>query len=157
MRWLPIDPAIGTRIFEVVSPWKDTPYMPGQQCVGVGVDCYRFVCAVLDGLYGTSTDLKEINIPHDICMHNPSKAKAGMRKILERYPHEILDGVDEVQSGDVVMTGQNDAPGHAMIALERSFWHQSGTKVCFTSRQGMTWPLVKICRPLNKESWICHS
>ncbi len=156
MKWLPVDPRIEARILQVVAPWTGTPYMSGQQMPGMGVDCYRFVCAVLDELYGEPNDLRKINIPHDTCMHNPSKAKAGMRKILERYPHEILQGVGEVQSGDIVVTGQNGAPGHAMIALNMSFWHQSGIKVCSTSRQGMEWPPVKICRPKNKESWICH-
>ena len=157
MRWVDIDPKIQERLEDVIMPWKGTPYMTGQQICGVGVDCVRFVCAVLDDLYGMRRQGVE-HMPYDTCLHNPEGARRVMKKVLSRYDHETLNTFRSVEPGDILMVGVNGAPGHAMIIGKRNqLWHQSGKSVVMTSAIFPVWKPVKLCRPKNKDLWICHS
>lgn len=139
------------RIFKA---WEGTPYMEGQQYPQAGVDCFRFVCAVLDTLEGRRTPLE--HIPADQAMHAPQTAVAAVRAVLRLYePYEIVtDGL--VAPGDVFITGQIGAgPGHAMIAGndQGELWHCPGPRkrVCRTGT-GIHGELHRIYRIKNKES-----
>lgn len=117
--------AVGPRLRAILDSWARTPYMEGCQGKGQGVDCVRFVAAVLDELYGfrrVPTD----RLPQDIALHRPRTARAAMRKILRVYePNEEVRGVT-LQPGDVVVVGEpSGGPGHAMIvgARKNTLWH----------------------------------
>jgi len=156
MKWQHLDPKIETALQNTISPWIGCPYMPGQQCKGIGVDCIRFVTGVLDELYGISRDIK--CLPMDVCMHRPAQAVESMLQIMKLYPHTSLKDLSTVEPGDIVITGTADGPGHAMIAgqLDNQLWHTNGRKVVmaaprFSSRSLSR--LFRIVRPANKEGW----
>jgi len=157
MRWQHLDPKIESRIAGAIRPWSGTPYMPGQQKKGIGVDCVRFVTGVLDELYGIHRDYKAL--PLDVCMHDPKKAVKTMLTILHLYPNEVLDDLSVVEPGDVLLTGTSEAPGHAMLAgvLDNRLWHADGKRVVSTAPRfgrGSLSRLYRIIRPDNKESWV---
>jgi hypothetical protein len=157
MRWQHLDQKIEDRIAAAIQPWSGTPYMPGQQKPGIGVDCVRFVTGVLDTLYGLKRDITAL--PLDTCMHDPDKAVRTMLGILRLYPNEVLDDLSVVEPGDVLLTGTSEAPGHAMLAgvLDNRLWHADGKRVVSTAPRfgrGSLSRLYRIIRPENKESWI---
>ena len=128
--------------------------MEGQQAPQGGVDCFRFVCAVLDGMERKHTPLE--HIPADQAMHKPETAREAVRKVLRHYePFEIVtDG--KIEPGDVFITGKPRAgPGHAMIAglKQGHVWHVPGPgkKVCRTGA-GTQGELFRIYRISNKET-----
>ena len=99
----------------VLRSWRDTPYMAGQQAKGVGVDCVRFVTAVLDELLGLSRT-ETPRLPPDRAMHDRKGAIATMRLIRRLYPpvETIRDKV--VEPGDILIVGQSTGgPGHVIL------------------------------------------
>lgn len=161
LNWTPIGRAIEARLSEVLQAWDGTPYLIGQQARGVGVDCVRFVCAVLDELAGTPPVAVE-TLPQDAAMHTRSGAIATMKLIVKRYePNErVTDGT--IEPGDIlVASAPGGGPGHAMIAGARRnvLWESSGDGV---RRVGLgyllagtgPWKLEHVYRPRNKETWV---
>lgn len=129
MNWRPMaDATAQARLGEILLSWEGTRYMPGQQLRGVGTDCVRFVCAVLDELLGVKTPIK--TLPPDTCMHDPERAAAAMRRLQELYPSDQVSGA--VEPGDVIVTGPKaGGPGHAMIVGDQRnvVWHASAPSV----------------------------
>ena len=131
LSWKPLEfegsDIVTSRIDEVCRSWEHTPYMPGQQGRGErgGVDCVRFVCAVLDELYGVHHD-----VPRDIqdrSLHDPDGAARVVTMIREYYPdHRDLSCEDRcVEPGDIIITGQAlGGPGHAILvgAQANTMW-----------------------------------
>jgi hypothetical protein len=118
------------RLAAVLAPWEGTPYAPGQQCRGVGVDCVRFVIAVLDELTGKQTAIR--TLPPDSSVHNPAAARERMELISQAYaPYlEVTDGV--VEPGDILVTGPlHGGPGHVMIVGNQRnvLWHATAPRV----------------------------
>lgn len=114
LKWEPMpDAKAQARLGEVLDSWLSTPYMPGQSCKGVGVDCVRFALAVLDELAGTKTDVR--TIAPDAAVHAPGVAAAAFDRLVDRFNcAEIRTGV--VQPGDILATGPvGGGPGHAVI------------------------------------------
>lgn len=93
--------------------WEDTPYRRGQQCKGAGVDCVRFVAAVLDELAGTRTAIEAL--PDDQSFHDRDGAVRAMLRFSHLFgmrPVSVL----EAQPGDVLITAPpGGGPGHALI------------------------------------------
>jgi hypothetical protein len=108
---LPFSP----RLLEILRAWEGTPYMDRQQVCGYGVDCIRFMAAVIDELYGFAR-VPLPDLPRDMGMHDRRGATRAMRYIKRIYdPVQIVrDGT--TQPGDVIVTGPtNGGPGHAII------------------------------------------
>ena len=128
------DQAAQARLGAVLESWRGTPYMSGQRCKGVGVDCVRFVIAVFDEMNGTDTPVK--TVPGDVAQHAPEVARAALELLLRSFD---CSRVREpyLEPGDVIVTGPNaGGPGHAMIvgAERRMCWHAApATGVCSTS------------------------
>lgn len=124
---------------EAIEGWAGTPYLEDTQCPGVGVDCVRFVCAILDVLSGQSTDISVM--PQDIALHSPEGARASMRQIMSNYrPYLNLGANAFVRGGDIVVVGHRDGgPGHAMIVGpdRNTLWHAIRPKV---TMKGFTLP-----------------
>lgn len=142
------------RVAAVLESWERTPYMQGAACKGAGVDCVRFVCAVLDELYGRYREPIQ-TVPQDAAFHDRRTAITGMRRVIEAYgPAEKLRPGAPVEAGDILVTGpQGGGPGHAMIVGVRQLWHSTGERV---QRAGLTlgrWRLFRIYRPQEKHLW----
>ena len=122
------DPAKQELLSEVLKSWDGTTYRAGQQCKGGGVDCVRFVCAVLDEVTGSKNEIKKL--PPDACFHQPETAQAAAQVIRDLYqPNQSIDtAFESVQPGDVLIAGPKLAgPGHAMIVGCESgvLWHST--------------------------------
>lgn len=147
---------INQKVETFLKLWDRTPYMEGNQCPGSGVDCFRFVCGVLDSMERFKRHLDFI--PADQSMHDRKGATAAVRSVLKMYqPFEIVkDGI--VEPGDVLITGpEGGGPGHALIAgmNQGELWHVPGPgkKVCMTGT-GINGQLFRIYRVFNKlERW----
>lgn len=121
LRWVPLrvggpleDELAVRALGRELASWEGTPYMLGQQVKQEGVDCVRFVCAVLDFLGGTRTPLP--SLPADAAMHSRESAIAAMLTIKRLFePIDQIDGCD-VQPGDLLVVGPSSGgPGHGMI------------------------------------------
>ncbi len=120
--------SVEDRLQAILESWEGTPHMAGQQSKGKGVDCVRFVAAVLDEMAGTETDIK--SLPQDTGFHQREKAMAGMRLFIKNFNgYKVED--DTLQPGDVIVTGPlNGGPGHAIIVGTKGFlWHSATNKV----------------------------
>jgi cell wall-associated NlpC family hydrolase len=151
-------PAWQTRLQRVLMSWQGTPWVAGQQCRGKGVDCVRFVVAVLDELHGAALPPVQ-RLPQDAALHDRAGMMAVAHGIRQRYPHEVIEPrAERIEPGDVVVfrVGAQSGPGHVAIAGsegDRELWHACrGTGVARTSAaasSGILW----IWRPTRKESW----
>lgn len=150
------------RLGVVLESWLETPYRPGGRQRGPhgGVDCVRFVCEVLDELYGVPRSNLP-TLPNDYAMHQRAGAVAAMRFILRLYePNEpVNDGA--LEPGDVVVAAQlGGGPGHALIvgARPNEIWHAIGRRVQKTgigilSGDYSEWKFVAAYRVSDKARW----
>jgi cell wall-associated NlpC family hydrolase len=153
----PLTPAARAALEAALHGWLGTPYLAGQQGKGQGVDCVRFVAAVLDELYGRATPIK--TLPQDAALHARATAVLAMKKFLTLYqPNErVTDGT--IEPGDVLVTSrEGGGPGHAMIAGPRrwTLWESTLDGVHYTGWAGITAAghrLEAIYRPSLKASW----
>ena len=140
--------------------WRGTPYRVNRCREQSGVDCVRFVVAVLEELYrGEFGEMDKV--PHDISFHDPEGARASMRNLIRQlrermgcWAEDVTAGLT-VQAGDVVVVGpEHGGPGHLMIVGmgKRIFHSVWNAEVCPT---GLTlrYPLHRIFRPAEQERW----
>lgn len=145
------------KIARLLRMWEGTPYLEGQQVPQAGVDCFRFVCGVLDAMEQVSRDIE--HIPADQSMHDRAGALAAMRSVMERYaPYEIVLN-NTVEAGDVLVTGpKGGGPGHAMLVgpTPGHLWHVPGPgKAVCRSGSGFHGELHRIYRVADKDKrWI---
>lgn len=151
--------ATETRILRVLRSWEGTPYMRGQQCKGVAVDCVRYLAGVADELYGTKREPTE-RLPHDWALHDPSQAFSALRKILRLYsPLEKIEGA--VEAGDALVVGPlRGGPGHVIYCgpVPGSLWHAGRNRVERTSlsvlrSSSYSMRLFAVYRALDKDRW----
>jgi len=154
--------AISRKLGSILESWRDTPYLPGQQAKGAGggVDCVRFVCGVVDELYGfRRAELPRL--PQDRSLHDRAGAVKAMKFMRRLYEPNlpIEDGVFE--PGDILVVSAPDGgPGHAMIvgAEPNTLWHSTGRFVQMTGI-GFLWATYhswKFCggyRMQDREKW----
>lgn len=165
LTWRPMTAELRTvqlqtyRLDRILRDWAGTPYVEGMQGEGQGVDCVRFVYAVLDELHGFERK-DPWTLPQDSAMHNREGAFRTMRGICERYPHErVMDGT--LEPTDVIVTGpKGGGPGHALIVGPRRWelWHATLTDVHRTGKGFLDNPeneLFRIYRMTSKEQWPC--
>jgi len=116
-----------SRLQRVLNDWKDTPHMNGQQCKGRGVDCVRFIAAVLDEMAGTKTPLE--HLPNDVAFHDRSRCIAALKRFLTLFKFYEVPEDEPKQPGDVFVTGpENGGPGHAIIlGTDGQLWQAVGT------------------------------
>ncbi len=119
--------AVEQRFYTELQTWKDTPYAQGQCCKGVACDCVRFIFAIIDFMYGFTRFNGLAALPQDTAFHDPIKARAAFRAILDTYPYSFVDD-GSIEPADIIITGsRNGGPGHAMIAgiEQNELWHQT--------------------------------
>lgn len=146
------------RLDAINARWRGTPYRAGQQVAGVGVDCMRYVCAVLDELHRRPASPVDA-IPPDAAMHDREGAIAAMHAMVSRFrPCEFVH--DEwLEPGDVVLVGPKlGAPGHALLVGTEPhvYWHASSEagSVC---RVGSSYlerhPIGYVLRSSARKGW----
>jgi cell wall-associated NlpC family hydrolase len=102
------------RLQRILNEWEGTPHMDGQQCKGRGVDCVRFVAAVLDEMSGTKTPLE--HLPRDASFHDKAKCIGAFKRFLTLFEASHVPEEEPKQPGDVFITGpESGGPGHAII------------------------------------------
>lgn len=145
------------RLMKIMLEWEGTPYMSGQQMKGVGVDCVRFVCGVLDECYGTKT-LTPRDV-QDVALHNRKGAIRTMRAMRKLFPNhqKVTDLV--VEPGDVIITGERSGgPGHAIIvgAEENTLWQAMyhGVQRCGLGLIQDYQRVFRIYRFKDKHTWV---
>jgi cell wall-associated NlpC family hydrolase len=102
------------RLQSILKCWEGTPHMDGQQCKGRGVDCVRFVAAVIDEMAGTHTPLE--HLPRDASFHNRERCIGAFKRFFTLFDGCKVPDEEPKQPGDVLVTGPaNGGPGHAII------------------------------------------
>jgi cell wall-associated NlpC family hydrolase len=155
--WRPIAPEPTAALARALARWDGTPYVPGAQARGAGVDCVRFVAAVLDELRRRVTPIE--TLPNDAALHAPGPARAAMLRLRRAYGPSALVHDDSLEPGDVVVTGvEGGGPGHALIAGDRPnvLWESPGQGVrrvglSALRRAGVV--VFAVYRPTDKPSW----
>jgi len=148
---------IEDRMQGILDSWEGTPHMDGQQARGKGVDCVRFVSAVLDELRGTKTPIK--HLPSDAAFHQRDLAVAGMRLFIKQFNGRKVPDGDAFQPGDVIITGPlSGGPGHAIIVGPDGFlWQSAHNKVVKSGLDALTTSVYKFkasMRATDRERWV---
>lgn len=147
------------RLAAILSEWDRTPYRPGKQKKGMGADCVRFVCAVLDEISGRPPVAIE-TLPQDAAMHTREGAIRTMRLIRRLYwPNDaVRDG--SLEPGDVIVMGPADGgPGHALIVgpQPNTIWHATHLRVQRTGLRILTDGRARVFRVYRmrcRSSWV---
>lgn len=159
LTWSPLDIPNGllveARLQGLLQSWERTPYAAGQQVPRAGVDCIRFVTAILDGLnqfQGSPLDV----VPSDAAMHSREGAVRTIWSFCRAYGLKSHSG-PETQPGDVVLVAfRGGGPGHAMIVGPKpnTLWHVSTRGVC---RCGWSLPAgmhySSVFRQTDRKKW----
>ena len=105
--------------------WENTPYMAGNQQLSSGVDCVRWISAVLDEMYQRwPTNIK--TLPSDASFHNRLGAIKAMHQIRKLYPNCITIRNGIIEPGDLIVIGPpGGGPGHALLVgtEPNTLWH----------------------------------
>lgn len=164
--WRPItDPRIDAagaeeirlRLVAILRSWRRTPYSQGARMRGPqgGVDCVRFVSAVLDELYGFERAHVDL-LPQDGAMHDRRGAFRTMRALRRMYaPNRIVTDWT-IEPGDVVVTGDLGAgPGHGMIvgAERNHVWEATSSGVHRTG-VGILRAVHRVYRQGDRHLWL---
>jgi hypothetical protein len=115
----------------ILHSWEDTPYLAGQQEKRVGVDCVRFVTAVLDELLHIHRTAIP-RLPQDTAMHSRRGAISTMRLIRKLYPPAQIVRNHCIEPGDILVVGyESGGPGHALIvgAQKNTIWQAGSVSV----------------------------
>lgn len=122
---------IASALHQELESWCGTPYMIGQQQKGVGVDCVRFVAAIIGWATQKTIDIKLL--PPDAALHNRKTAIAAMKKLSRAFdPLEPIYSMGEttVEPGDIIVVGPHEGgPGHAIIVgCLKNWFYEAGSK-----------------------------
>lgn len=162
LSWKPLDfegaDTVIERLRACFQTWDRTPYMAGQRAAGIGVDCVRFVCAVLDEMYGVFHEIpREMQ---DRSLHDPEGAQRVVDTIRAYYDDHIdLPKHDRcVEPGDIVITGNaQGGPGHAiLVGVDRNtLWQATsrGIRMCGLGLLDHFQQICTIVRP-DKTLWL---
>ena len=150
--------AFHSKLNRILSSWEGTPYQLGRQEPGAGVDCVRFLCAVLDEMKGIFTS--PAILPMDTAMHRSETAVTTMLQIMQLYQPNapVYDGT--IEPGDVLIVGPGGwRPRHAMLVgpQPNTLWHAGRTGVHRTGLGLNTlsgWTKVfRVYRCTDREKW----
>lgn len=159
LRWVSAPASVLAALERAIGRWQGTPYRVGQQTPGMGVDCVRFVCGVLDDVTGRQTPIE--TLPQDAAMHARTSAILAMKRIKQLYqPNaEVHDGT--IESGDLLITAlPGGGPGHVLIAGAKPWhlWESTATGVRRTGLGGLTTGAAQqlhyVYRITNKGTWV---
>ncbi len=156
LEWQP-GPCQLRRVLELnLRPWEDTPFMAGQCCPGVGVDCTHFVCAVLDKLYGRDPRGVRRWRPGTGLTNLAAGAKI-LRCILKMFPEsQRIRGA--LEPGDAVALRYGRGPSHVALVgfAPNTIWHcpmGPGARVSQMPMAVFTGRIVRAFRMKDRETW----
>lgn len=159
--WRHLDPAIEDRLKAEMSWWFLTPYMAGQQAVGIGVDCVQLVGALLDDLYHRTDTTHIPRLSPDAAIHNAREGFKTIRCLRRSFPSDVVrDCV--IEPGDIVVTRAAPdptgprRPGHVLIAGPEPFTALHAIKSSGVAMTTLTATrgIVRVYRPRNKSLWV---
>lgn len=144
------------RLKRVVTPWIGTPYRAGHQMPGVGTDCVRFVCGVLDAMCKRPPVSFE-TLPFDASLHNREGAVASMLAIRQRFRPNSMVPTDFLEPGDIVLSGPSGVAHALLVGWEpNEFWHASHMAGGVV-RSGLSYfkdhPIGYVIRSDDREGW----
>lgn len=104
--------------------WQHTPFMIGQCCPGVGVDCTHFVCAVLDRLYGRAPR-RVRRWPSGTGIQSLVAGARVLHELLAMFPAATRVRGEALQPGDAVALKYGRGPNHVAIVgfARNTIWH----------------------------------
>lgn len=156
--WEAGTPELRAVLARAIKPWEHTPFMVGQCCPGVGVDCTHFVCAVLDTLYGRQ--------PRKVRRWKPGTGahslKAGaevLRSIVKMFPQSYrVNGA--IQPGDTLAIQYGRGPTHVALVgpVINTLWACNmglGGRVAQMPLQLFTGRIVRAYRMRDRATWEC--
>ncbi len=157
LTWHPGPPALRKRLQPVLRNWEHTPFMAGQCCPGVGVDCTHFVCAVVDELYGRSPRAVRRYKPGTGSQSIAEGARA-IRELRGMFPASRAVRNGTLQPADVVVLRYGRGPNHAAIVgfTPNTLWHCSmgmGGKVSQVSLALFASRIIRAYRMTDREVW----
>lgn len=151
-----VDMAALERMSSIIDRWVGTPYMEGQQCEQAGVDCVRFVEAVLQELYRYSCRARDpiLNVAQDASVHDARTTTRVTRDLVRRYPHTIERGC-YVHPGDIIICRVGKGPGHTVIigAKPWSCYHAMPTAGVALGGVGSIPDVQRVIHMLEKNTW----
>lgn len=143
------------RLMTVLLEWNSTPYHLFSQVKGVGVDCVRFLCGVLDEMSGVDRDIDQL--PPDVAFNHPRKARSAMRKILRLYDARPLEHHETAQSGDgfVVRNSNQGGPGHVLVysSVPGRFYHATKRGIAKAGVRDVYQSFVGRFRMRDRSNW----
>lgn len=159
LKWTPAPASVpADRLAKILATWENTPYGDvSDPKPGVSVSCLGFACVVLDALYGRAGE-PILELPPDIGLGDPERARAAMRWFQRRYSVERVEG-KEIQPGDllVVTHGEASNPGHLMVVGPRknTLWHSTETAHVHYTGMALVAPsrLHSIYRCTDRDQW----
>ena len=162
----PEEPSAMPALQAAIDKWIGTPYAEGQKAPGRGggVDCVRFVEAVLEELYNGKApgEYESIRkVPQDAAVHDLRTVSEVAQEMMRRYPHELRCGdIVEVHPGDVITcrVGRRGGEGHAAIVGPRpwSAYHAMAPSVCMTG-VGAIYDVWQVIHLKEKHRWSRRS
>lgn len=113
---------------------------------GVGVDCFRYACAIYDELLRIPDTITP-RLPQDAATHDGELAESVVRLMLRHYApvDRVLDSV--VEPGDAVIVGPAGKQAHLYVVGARpsTMWHASPPSVQWTGI-GTPLPVLAVYR-----------
>jgi hypothetical protein len=144
---------IQDRMHDCFLSWEDTPFLDGWQSRGHGVDCVRFMAAILNFMYRDQRATID-QLPRDLGFHDRGAAVSAMRKMHRIYPESVVVRDRTMEPGDVLVTGPaSRAPAHVVMVGARPchFWQAGPAKV---TRCGQPSRIARIYRATDKHLWL---
>lgn len=137
------------RLMQIIRSWEGTPWRSNACSKGHGVDCVRFVMAVLDEYFGVTDPAPRCHDPH-LSLHDTSAVIKIAYELAHRYPGNFLDESMKPETFDVIIVRRqkNAGPGHIAIVgyPKETAWH--ATNKAGVSMTSVSLPhLWKIWRP----------
>ena len=145
--------AVQERLHQIFLAWEGTPFQDNMQIRGRGVDCVRFMAAVLNEAYREQRCT--INqLPRDVGWHDRSRAIQAMRAIHRIYPESAIIRDGSLEPGDVLVTRPpGGGPAHVVMVGGRPghFWEASSGGVV---RCGQPAKIARTYRATDKNLWF---
>ena len=160
LTWEAGSPEVRAALERVIRPWENTPFMAGQCCKGVGVDCTHFVCAVIDELYGTTPPRPIRRWKPGIGFESLRRGAEVMREIVSLFPAARRIRA-ALEPGDTVVLQYGRGPGHlALVGPERNtLWHApmgTSSKVSIAPLKLFAGRVVRAYRMNDRQNWLNH-
>lgn len=149
-------PAINA-LTAAIHPWIGTPYRDGHNAIGVGIDCVRFVVAILDQLYRITAAPIPV-LPPDTSLHDPRAVARIIAILKRRYPvlQVAAPGPRDFQPGDIAIVRYHaGAPGHVGIigADTRLIFHAINDVGVSQTSVETTESIIRAYRPQETHRW----